>query len=46
MGRQLHHRNKDDNSIDCESRGMCTNEDKFFIKAVLYKFIEKLNIIE
>ena len=37
---------KENGSIDCESETMCDNEDKLFIKYVLDKFIEKLNIIE
>ena len=37
---------KENGSIDCESETMCDNNDKLFIKYVLNKFIEKLNIIE
>lgn len=37
---------KENGSIDCESETMSSNDDKLFIKAVLDKFIDKLNIIE
>lgn len=37
---------KEDGSIDCETETMAINENKLFIKAVLDKFIEKLNVIE
>ena len=35
-----------DGTIDCESETMSDNKNKLFIKAVLDKFIDELNVIE
>lgn len=37
---------KDENNINVETECMSDNNDKEFIKLVLNKFIEKLNVIE
>lgn len=37
---------KDNDKIDVETEAMSDNNDKEFIKLVLDKFIEKLNVIE
>lgn len=36
----------DGNKIKVETETMCSNEDKTFIKLVLDKFVEKLDVIE
>ena len=46
FGQMTFIQNKDSNEIDVETEAMSDNSDKEFIKLVLDKFIEKLNVIE